>query len=93
MTRVLYCHTSTPGGAELAAPGLAHELDAEIWVRGAGSIVDAADRLGVKTVQLPVARDRRPRGVGAVFATVREILRIQWEMLSLIRSRRPSLLL
>lgn len=90
--RAVYCHTSQPGGAELAAPLLAQALSAELWYRGSGPAAERA-RAVTSVHTLPDAPSARPRTLrGRVQAAV-SLLALQWDMLRRLNTpHRPEVL-
>lgn len=82
MRIVLYSHSSRLGGAELAAPALAHQLGAELWTRAPAHAAAARQR-GLRLRVLPAVWDRRPHGPRETLGVICSIVRAQ---VSLTRS-------
>ncbi len=91
--RVLYCHSSAPGGAELAAPALAAQIGAALWIRGDGEIAAGARALGVPVLVLPARSDRRPRSVGGALLALADLVRVQAEVTRILRRARADVVL
>lgn len=90
MTVVLYSHSSRLGGAELAAPGLAAQIGAELWSR-AEAHREEASRRDLAFRVLPPTWDRRPRGPVELVKAVIAIVRAQRQLVRSLRRARPDL--
>ena len=91
VTVVLYSHTSRIGGAEVAAPSLAREIGAELWIRGEGKIAEDARSLGLIVKTLPSGVDTRPLGIRGHIGALLSVLRSQLNVVKELLHRTPSL--
>lgn len=90
---ILYVHSGSAGGAEIAAPLLASKVGMVVWHRGNSLIGAKARDFGIREVNLGVATDSRTSNWSRRLIAIGEILRINWELVSLLRKSRPTFLL
>jgi glycosyltransferase involved in cell wall biosynthesis len=94
MTTVLYCHTSSEGGAELAAPGLAEALGSQLWIRGNRSRVGSLARSrNVHVVELAAARDKRASSVRTWVSGIAGLVSVQFDVYRRLVREKPDLLI